>query len=67
MSRILSAQEILERQRIERAAETKAADPATLTDEDLKVLSIQTFRRLASDGALGHLGVGKPRGTRRNR
>jgi hypothetical protein len=62
MSTYMSTEEILARQVAEHAAETKAAaDPQSLTDEDIPSLSGATISDLMAKGQLGHLGLGARR------
>jgi hypothetical protein len=60
-----SATQILTRQQAEQAAIAKAANPADLTDDDLKVLPGEVTAELMREGKLAHLGLGRSRAGRR--
>ncbi len=61
-----SVQQILDRQTAETAVRAKAAaDPRSLTDEDLKVLPGDLASELMARGELAHLGIGGRRTGRR--
>lgn len=65
MTTYLSKEQILDRQRRTVEADTKAADPATLTDADLADLSTEKLSELMNAGQLTHLGLGRPKIRRR--
>jgi hypothetical protein len=61
-----SVETILARQTAEAAVRAKAAaDPRSLTDEDLKVLPGDLASELMARGELAHLGLGRRRTARR--
>ena len=62
-----SVQQIVDRQTAETAIRAKAAaDPRSLTEEDLKILPGDLASDLMSRGELAHLGLGRPRRGRRH-
>ena len=58
MTAYMTTQEILARAQRTADADAKAADPASVTDEDLKHMSPDTLRTLMNEGKLSHLGIG---------
>ena len=64
MTTYLTPEQIQAKQQATADANKKVDEPDTLTDADLPLLPVETFSRLA-EAALQHLGIGRPRGTRR--
>jgi hypothetical protein len=64
---MFSAQQILDRQTTERAARAKAAaDPRSLTEEDVRALPGEVTSALMARGELAHLGLGRRRTGRKH-
>jgi hypothetical protein len=62
-----SLQQILDRQAAETAVRLKAAaDPRSLTDEDLRILPGELASELMARGELAHLGLGRRKSGRRH-
>jgi hypothetical protein len=68
MATILTAQQIIERNRAVATVEAKAArEPENLTIEEVNILPGEVSSRLMAEGHLKHLGIGQPKSSWKRR